>query len=89
MEEEIVIEEVVEVEDEGDDEGVFRVELDSVLVGKAVELVVFQEENSAIGTGGEYKRHVVYARLFKDPELDYTKKDLAMAIELAVREADV
>jgi hypothetical protein len=54
------------------------------LVALAHPLIAAQDADSAEGTSGEYKRHQVYARLLKThPETP--KRDLALAIELAVR----
>ena len=54
------------------------------LVDEARWLALDQDAHAAEGTSGEYKRHQVYARLIKaHPEIQ--KRDLALAIELAVR----
>ena len=58
--------------------------VESVLLPRTQQLVREIEQTAAPGTSGEYKRHTVYARLAKEyPKL--SKRDLGLAIELAVR----
>ena len=58
------------------------------IVGLARNLCARQDEISAEGTSGEYKRHQVYSELIKKyPTTD--RKALAMAIEVALCGWDV
>ena len=57
----------------------------SIAKEKARLLVIDAERKSAPGTSGEYKHHQVLALLQKEFS-EYAKRDLSLAIELAVRD---
>jgi hypothetical protein len=58
-------------------------EIPEDLLGRAGELIDDAERNSDKATSGEYKRHIVYARLLKEfPNIG--RKKISLAIEVAI-----
>lgn len=61
----------------------FKIKINRMLLERAKHWVQWEEDNS-IETGGEWKRHQVYAKLIKEFP-NFKKRDLSVAIEMMVK----